>query len=471
MKRRLLWKLLSVIAVSTVLLFWLIDLISNQTEESMSYIDQQYRDELRAYAATAERILMTQGESALADWVRTIEERENTWIAIAQPDIQTFAQTDLSDHYKSVFTLARSVDWKIHLYFKENPTMDIPFSDGQTHFLIQLPQRMRPGGNLLIVDLLLQIALPFLILCLISYVLYQQVMHPLKRLEQATKRFSDGDFSVRASHNVKQKPDELSHLAKTFDQMAIRISTLIVDQRQLLADLSHELRTPLTRLNIAVDSMEQDLNQQQALQRLRYEAENMQGLIDDALTLAWFNTESPTLVLEELDIVALLHVILDDARFEFPENIICLATPAPEIVIQTAQQALAAAIENIVRNGLTHTNKGLRLEIRLVQQPDNIRLYIDDQGPGIPEHHLEDIFKPFFRLNKTASQDNAESAVSSKKSGYGLGLALAKRQILALDGTIQALNRYDENQQCLGLTVVICLPHPPKEQATFDKNS
>ena len=463
MKKRLFWKLISVIAVSTVLLFWLIDLIASHTEDSMSYIDQEYREELRAYAKTAEHILNTQGETALANWVRTIEEKEDTWIAIANPEIHTLAQTELSEHYKSVFTLARSVDWKIHLYFKENPTMDIPFSDGQTRFLIQLPQRMRPGGNLLIVDLLLQIALPFSILCLISYVLYQQVMHPLKRLERATERFSDGDFSVRVSQDLAQKPDELTQLANTFDHMAVRISTLIVDQRQLLADLSHELRTPLTRLNIAVDSVEQDLDMQQALTRLRYEAANMQGLIDDALTLAWFNTESPTLVLNELDIVALLHVILDDARFEFPEHIITLTTPEPEITIQTAQQALAAAIENSVRNALSHTNKGHCVHIRLVQQATQLTLYIDDQGPGVPNHHLEDIFKPFFRLNKATPKTDTEPAVSSRKSGYGLGLALAKRQILALNGTIQALNRYDENQQCLGLTVVICLPHQSME--------
>ena len=461
MRKRLFWKLLGVIAVSTVLMFWLIDLIVSHTEDSMSYIDQEYRNELRSYAATAEHMMNTQGEDVLADWIRDLEEREDTWVAIAKPEIQTFAQTELSDHYKSVFTLARSVDWKIHLYFKQNPTMDIPFSDGETRFLIQLPQRMRPGSNLLIVDLLLQIALPFLILCFISYFLYQQVMRPLKQLEQATKLFSDGDFSVRANKDLTNKPDELTQLAVTFDRMAVRISTLIVDQRQLLADLSHELRTPLTRLGIAVDSVEQDIDKQQALQRLRYESANMQGLIDDALTLAWFNTESPSLSKEELDIADLLHVIIEDARFEFPEHSLILQIPDSELIIQTAQQALAAAIENIIRNSLTHTPIGRCVTVHLRQTATEFVLTVEDEGRGVPEQHLEDIFMPFFRVNQT-KHDSA--CVSSTKTGYGLGLALAKRQILALGGNIQAKNRYDDQRNCMGLTMLITLPTQPSPE-------
>lgn len=458
MKKRLFWKLLGVIAISTVTLFWLIDLIASHTEDSMSYIDQEYRNELRAYAKEAEHILETEGEDKLTDWVKNLERKENTWIAIVRPTLNTLADTDFSERYKSEFTLGRSLDWKIHLYFKENPTMDIPFTDGKTRFLIQLPQRMRPGSNLLIIDLLLQIALPCLILCLITYVLYQQVMRPLRKLEQATQAFSEGDFSARAGDTPDKQNDELTHLATTFDAMAGRISTLIVDQRQLLADLSHELRTPLTRLNIAMDCVELSLDKEHALARLRYESSNMQALIDDALTLAWFNTESPTLSLEQLDLVELLQVIMEDARFEYPEHKLLLETSEASIFIDSAQQALAAALENTIRNALSHTPKQHSVIVRIILSEQRAMIYVDDQGTGVPENHIEDIFKPFFRIQKEPSVEADNKAVSSKKSGYGLGLALAKRQILALDGTLQAMNRYDDTLTIQGLTLLITLP-------------
>lgn len=455
MKNRLLWKLLSIIAVGTVIFFWLIDLVASHTEDSMSYIDQGYRAELRAYAKEAERILYEEGESALALWVKGIEEKENTWIAISRPSIENLADTQLSDAYIETFALGRDLEWKIHLYFKYNPTMDIPFEDGITRFLIQLPQRMRPGKNLFIIDLLLQIALPFLILCLITFILYKHVMKPLKRLEKATRRFSEGDFNVRASESLTQRNDELTRLSSTFDNMADRISTLIIDQRQLLADLSHELRTPLTRLNIAVDCVEQDIQSQSALERLRYESSNMQGLIDDALTLAWFNTESPKLELHDLDITALLQVIVEDARFEFSQHTVDLIQPDQEITIKSAHQALTAAIENIIRNALFHTPIGKTVTISLYRESDSLVIKVKDQGCGVPEEYLEDIFKPFFRIKKDAT-DN-ERVVSSKKSGYGLGLALAKRQILALGGNIRAENI--NHEKATGLMVSIRLPY------------
>ncbi|MEP2603347.1 MAG: histidine kinase sensor domain-containing protein [Paraglaciecola sp.] len=436
-----------------MIFFWLIDLVASHTEDSMSYIDQGYRAELRAYAKEAERILYQEGEEALAIWVKDLEQKEDTWIAIANYSLGTLSNTHFAQRYIDEFRLGRSLDWKIHLYFSGNPTMDIFFEDGVNHFLIQLPQRMRPGSNLLIIDLILQIAIPFLLLCLITFVLYRYVMKPLKKLEKATQQFSEGNFDVRANEGFSHRQDELTKVASTFDHMAERISTLITDQRQLLADLSHELRTPLTRLNIAVDCVEQDLDSQNALERLRYESSNMQGLIDDALTLAWFNTESPALALEDLDITALLQVIVDDARYEFSQHTIELIQPHDELIIKSAHQALTAALENIVRNGLSHTPVGKTLTVQLTLNTSTLLIEIKDQGCGVPEEHLEEIFKPFFRVSENNNAD--ERSVSSKKSGYGLGLALAKRQIIALGGSIKAENII--NEQTTGLIVSIQL--------------
>ncbi|MDB4837924.1 sensor histidine kinase [Marinomonas sp.] len=457
MKNRLLWKLFAVIAVGTVLMFWLIDLVASHTEDSMSYIDQEYRTELRMYAKEAEAILYQEGEETLSIWVKNIEEKENTWIAISQPSIKNLADTQLSDRYLSTFTLGRDLEWKIHLYFAGNPTMDIPFDDGVTRFLIQLPQRMRPGKNLFIIDLLLQIALPFFILCLITYVLYRYMMKPLKKLQQATRHFSEGQFHVRASEGLSHRQDELTALAGTFDQMATRISTLIVDQRQLLADLSHELRTPLTRLNLAVDCVEQDANSTQDLERLRYESSNMQALIDDALTLAWFNTESPKLELESVELTSLMQVLVEDAQFEFSKHKVALQQPDKDIYIKSAQQALSAALENIIRNALSHTPEDKGINVVLTERKGTLAVCVEDQGTGVPEEYLEDIFKPFFRIKKDNS-DN-ERIISTKKSGYGLGLALAQRQILALGGAIKATNILDEKGNRVGLSICIHIPY------------
>ena len=181
------------------------------------------------------------------------------------------------DEFVDRFQIGRSPEWKIHLYFSENPVMEVPFVDDNTHFLIQLPQRMRPGSLLLATRLTLQIALPLVILSLLSFMLYRHLMTPLKQLENATKDFANGNLEARAMAAMPKRNDELTGLAQTFDKMAQRTSSLIYNQRSLLADLSHELRTPLARIDMAIDFVEQDINREQALSRLRYEASTMRA--------------------------------------------------------------------------------------------------------------------------------------------------------------------------------------------------
>ncbi|MBU3004648.1 sensor histidine kinase [Paraglaciecola arctica] len=457
MKNKLFLRLCVFIACGTVLLFWALSWLTDHTETSMSFISKEHQQQLLGYGEQAEQILHQHGEAALATWLQQLQRKENTWAAVVTSQLTPFAGTTLPNDYLEKFLLGRSVEWKIHLYFETNPTMEIPFSDRSTHLIIQLPQRMRPGALLIYAKVLLQIALPFVLLCILSFVIYQHVMTPLRRLENATKSFSEGKLDVRVTPSLQDRNDELTRLAITFDRMAERISQLIYNQRQMLADLSHELRTPLTRIDMAVDFVEQQINPKQALQRLRYEATTMRNLVEDTLTLAWLTTESPNLKSEHFDLVELIQVICEDARFEYPERTLKAQLPEQEVMVDSSQQALGQAIENIVRNALRFTPIDGQVEVSLNCDDKVYRLLICDQGPGVPEGMLIDIFKPFFRVDKarTASKNHTSNPINS---GFGLGLALAHRQIAAVGGTIIANNYYTETGHVSGLQVVIELP-------------
>jgi two-component system sensor histidine kinase PfeS len=304
---------------------------------------------------------------------------------------------------------------------------------------------------------MLQIALPLILLCILSLVLYRHVMSPLRKLENVTKSFSAGHYDVRTNASLLERNDELTRLAVTFDKMADRTSKLIYNQRQLLADLSHELRTPLTRIDMAVDFVEQQINPQQALARLRYEASTMRNLVEDTLTLAWLNTESPQLDTEEFDLVELIQVICEDARFEYPDKNLVSTLPEKATLTQSSQIALGQAIENIIRNALRHTPEKSEVEVLLSSTEKGYRLCVKDNGPGVPEHMLGDIFKPFFRVDK-ARVSKGERIDTSQSTGFGLGLALAHRQIEAVGGTIKAQNYTDVAGQRSGLKIQIELP-------------
>lgn len=444
MNRRLLWKLCATIAFGTVALFWLLGYLMEHTETSMSYIAREHRQTLLDYGAEAERLYHTGDEAALARWLRDLQQRENTWAAVIHSRLEPVAGSVISPRFQDGFRLGRSVDWMIHLYFAENPIMEVTFAGGHTHFLIQLPQHMRPGGYQPHTRLLLQIALPLLLLVLLSLVLYRHLMSPLRQLEKATRRFSEGDHQVRVRAALGKRNDELARLADTFDHMAERTEGLIQSQRHLLADLSHELRTPLTRIEMAVDWAEQAPDKTEALARIRRDGELMRRLAEDTLTLAWLETERPKLNDDDLDLTDLLDSLLDDARFEFPHHQISACLPAEAPLRHSSQRALGQAIENMLRNALHHTPPGRQVTVILQRHDKGYRLYIDDQGPGVPEPHLNTIFQPFFRLDAARRGDT---------SGFGLGLALARRQLEAAGGRVKAGNRAEG-----GLRMSIWLP-------------
>lgn len=446
MNRRLFWKLCIVIAVGSVGLFWIIARVAWQTEERMSFIDVEHQRTLRHYGEQAESLYRGGDHQALERWLNTLQQQERTWAAVVRAEVRPLAG-ELSERFQEGFGLGRDVSWKIHLYFAENPIMDIPFSDRSASFLIQLPQRMRPGLNWHYAKLLLQLVVPLVLLLIVCLVLYRHLMQPLRRLEQATRQFSDGRYDVRVRSLLGSRNDELASLADTFDAMAERTGQLIIDQRQRLADMSHELRTPLTRIEMAVSLAEQGADSRVLLERIRDDCNGMRQLVEDALTLSWLENERPQLRDETLDLTELLDSILDDARFEYPDRQLLAQLPEEAVLAGSSHRALGQAIENVVRNALDHTPPGGVVEVDLQADEQAWQLQIRDQGPGVDEQWLERIFQPFFR-------------VGGERAGYGLGLALAQRQVRATGGSIRASNREGG-----GLQLTICLPQQASGQS------
>lgn len=444
MNRRLWWKLCGLLAVGTLALFWLISLLGATTEQQMSFIARHHQETLRAWGETAERLYNSGNEQALANWLEALQARENTWAAVVRSRLEPLAGSRLQEDFMDRFRLGRDVEWKIHLYFVENPTMEITFADGVTHFLVTLPQRMRPGTYLPEVRLVLKVVLPLTVLLIFCLVIYRHVMNPIRQLETATRQFSEGHLGARVRSLLGGRNDELTSLADTFDRMAERIGDLILSQRRLIADLSHELRTPLTRIDMAISCVEEGIDTQHFIPRLRRECDLMQSLVEDTLTLAWLENEQPALDTEALDLTDLVDSIVSDARYEYPDHQLSLEAPDTALIQHTSQRALAQAIENVIRNACNYTPAGGAIRVVLAADNGAYRLTVADQGPGVPPEQTELIFKPFFRACR--DRENAPA-------GHGLGLALARRQLEAIGGRIRARNR-----QGGGLEMELWLP-------------
>jgi signal transduction histidine kinase len=240
--------------------------------------------------------------------------------------------------------------------------------------------------------------------------------------------------------------DELANLGQDFDRMTERLQVLVVGQKRLLHDASHELRSPLARLQAGIGLARQQPGRlEDFLDRIEREGERMNSLIAELLTLSRLEG-GVAIPMEKVDLGELLADIVEDARFEGSARQVGIdysATPA--LVVQANPELLYRAIENVVRNGLRFSPTGTSLNIETTLAVNGkIRLRISDMGTGVPPSELETIFTPFYRGQDLATGD-----------GYGLGLAIARQVINAVNGTITAKTKPDGNT---GLLIEIMLP-------------
>jgi two-component system sensor histidine kinase PfeS len=442
--RRLYWKLCLILATGVVALFYVIGILTSETEEGMSYLAINDREEITLWGKQAQSLYDAGDHQALTAWINTLQKQEQTWASVVSYQLDLVTGEKLMKRFYTGYNLGRSVDWKVHLYFADNPTMEVPFTNQQVSFLIQLPDRMRPGTYWRHTKITFQIILPTILLALLSYLLYRHILKPLLQLKMATNQFSKGNFDVRAKTLMGDRNDEFSDLASAFDQMAIRIGDQIVSQRQLIADLSHELRTPLTRLDIALETVKEKTDSAVNIDRINRESKLIRKLVEDTLTLAWLENEQPKLQQESLDLIDLLDVLVEDAQFEYPNHNIVCHFPNSVIIENSSHRAAGQAFENIIRNALRYTPVGKTVEISVFKKLNTIEVEVIDQGPGVPNEFLTTIFKPFFRVDKSRA---------ANVSSFGLGLALAERQLAAIRAHVSA-----NNIKNTGLKMLVTIP-------------
>ncbi|MDZ7867958.1 MAG: histidine kinase sensor domain-containing protein [Rheinheimera sp.] len=437
-------KLSLLLGVGTVLMFWLIAASLEMLETRLSLLNPKDRQQMLAWRDQAEQLYVEGNEIGLKLFLQQLRQQEQSWAAVAHVKVESFDDTDLVAKFDEGFILGRSIDWKIHLYQDYNPVMDLMFQRADARLLLELPARMRPGAYWPPLKLLLQLLLPLMLLMLLIYALYQHLLRPVRQLQQAARALQQSDFSQdRPPASVRmalgERQDELADLAESYDRMAQRLSQLIIGQRNFIADFSHELRTPLTRLQLALDSLPTAASEPALHQRLQQESLLMRKLAENALTFAWLE-HHPAVVPPEpgLCLTELLEVIADNAAFEYPDRQLVLKLPPQMLLAAGNSLLLGQALENIIRNALRYTPAAgvVTLEAHSLQDEqgcDGWQLSCVDQGPGVPPVYLSSLFQPFFRVP-------AGSGGQPVAQGFGLGLALAARQIRACGGHISASN-------------------------------
>ncbi|MEQ1908701.1 MAG: ATP-binding protein [Vicinamibacterales bacterium] len=267
------------------------------------------------------------------------------------------------------------------------------------------------------------------VLVVLCYVLARHLTAPLRGLQRAVDRFGRGDFSARLNSDRR---DELGQLAATFNQMAERIQALLEHQRTLLRDISHELRSPLTRLGLAVELARSGDGHDEGLDRIALEANRVNELVEELLSLARIENQhnSPNKTLVDLDV--LLKDLVELCSLEaFTNHCQLRVKSTPHLTVSANEELLRRALENVIRNAIRYAPEQSDVNVSAERRGRNVRISVQDSGPGVPEAALSRIFEPFFRVDEDRNRESG---------GSGLGLAIAHRSVELHGGEISAQN-------------------------------
>ncbi len=259
---------------------------------------------------------------------------------------------------------------------------------------------------------------------------------PLASFARAAERLG---MDVSAQPLPEDGPQEVRAAARAFNQMQRRIRSFVEDRLAMLAAVSHDLRTPITRLRLRTEQLPIAVLQQD---KMLQDLDEMEQMVSSSLAFAKDEaTDEPN---QPIDLTALLGSICDDltdagfdADFEWTDRLVYRGRPL----------AMKRLFSNLIENAVRY---GQCARVRAIAHPGRIEVVVRDQGPGIPDAQLEQVFKPFFRL---------ESSRNKRTGGLGLGLANVRTIARAHGGDVRLANRPEG-----GLAAVVTLPYNSEER-------
>ena len=306
--------------------------------------------------------------------------------------------------------------------YKELIDIRIKYDEGYFKFLVSKDRVTSSSARLFA----LWITVPAIIMVIISLIFLKNQTRPITNLARAAERFGKGEiieeFKPSGALEIRQAGHE-------FDKMRKRILRHLNQRSEMLSGISHDLRTPLTRMKLQIAFIkDKDL-----AKKLTEDINEMEKMLNEYLQF----TSSSYM---EKDEAFNLSQLIEEVISKYGNKNI-LQDLVPRVYYSGRKNLINRCLNNIIDNALKYANK---VEIKLNKKNTNLFIIIDDDGPGIPNKEHENVFKPFYKIDK----GRADS-----KSSVGLGLSIASDIVKSHGGNIML-----EKSKMNGLRVKIFLP-------------
>ena len=264
---------------------------------------------------------------------------------------------------------------------------------------------------------------------MIAYLFLKNQVKPITNLAKAAEQFGKGqevnDFKISGALEVRQA-------GKEFLKMKERISRQIEQRSLMLAGVSHDLKTPLTRMKLILESFKE----QNIKDNLNEEIDQMNNMLVEYLDFAAINESENRSIVNPIEA---LKKIQNDIHFKGHNIKITIVNDSS---IEINENIFVRSITNVLNNAIRVSTE---IEVLADITDELIKVSIHDNGPGIPDNEKLNVFKPFYRIDKSRNQNTFNS---------GLGLATTKALLSTINGKISLHDSYMG-----GLEVIIEIPN------------
>ena len=306
--------------------------------------------------------------------------------------------------------------------YKELIDIRIKYENGYVQFLVPRDRVTSSSARIFA----LWITVPALIMVLISLIFLKNQTRPITNLARAAEKFGKGE-------EIEEfKPSGASEIRRAgyeFDKMRKRIIRHLNQRSEMLSGISHDLRTPLTRMKLQIAF----IKEKELSKKLTEDVNEMEKMLNEYLQ---FTSSS----FKEKDEMFNLTDLINEIINKHNDNNISLDL-TPRIYFNGRKNLITRCINNLLDNAIKYAEK---VNIELNKNKNNLFIKIEDDGPGIPKTEYENVFKPFYKINK----GRADS-----KSSVGLGLSIASDIIKSHGGNIKL-----DKSKMNGLCVKVFLP-------------
>ena len=324
--------------------------------------------------------------------------------------------------------LRRELKSKISNYWFDTTSyknlIDLKIKYGDGYFQFYIPKERVASSSARLFAF--WITLPAFLLITIAIIFLKNQTRPIINLARASEKFGRGEdieeFRPSGALEIRQAGFE-------FEKMRKRIIRHLNQRSEMLSGISHDLRTPLTRIKLQLSF----IKDKEISKKLSDDVEEMEKMLNEYLQFASSRSAEIT---ETFDLSELLKTtIMKYEKKEITTDI------SKEVFLDGRKNLMQRCFSNLIDNAIKYS---ANVYISLRKLNNNILITIDDDGPGIPENERENVFKPFYKIDKSRGDS---------KSSVGLGLSIASDTVKSHGGNIKL-----ETSPTNGLRIKVILP-------------